>query len=206
LWRGGVGLAVLLLPGVLVTLLVVDPTWAVTDSTFIDPWYYVGYFEFLPQYVREFPQLYYGSRLTWLIPGFLAYNTLPVIAANYLLHAFYHLAGTTTLYLLLARTLGARAALLSAVLLASYAPFLQATGWDYADGPAIALFLLTRFSIDKARRLAHSRRCLRRIVHIRQPLLAHGCPGAGDVCRLRQSHLQLGFTAAPRGLRGYRSR
>src|ERR1051326_2467265 len=144
-----------LLIGVPLALLAVDPKWAFTASTYIDPWYYFGYFQFLPQHLQDFPRFYYSSRLPWLLPGWLAYMAVPPLAANDLLHVSYHLLGTLALYGLVARMAGSRAGLVCAALMASYGPFLQAVGWDYADGPAIGYFVLALLcftrSIDSAR-------------------------------------------------------
>src|SRR5207248_274797 len=125
-------------------------SWPFTDSTYVDPWYYAGYFHFLPQYLREHPQLYYGSRLPWLLPGYVAYQLLPGLTANLVLHVGYHVFATSMLYLLLAETVCRRVALLSALLMASYSPFLQAVGWDYADGPSVGLVLLLLWCLTRA--------------------------------------------------------
>jgi dolichyl-phosphate-mannose-protein mannosyltransferase len=144
-----------LLVGVPLALLAVDPKWAFTASTYTDPWYYFGYFQFLPQHLQDFPRFYYSSRLPWLLPGWLAYLALPPVVANDLLHVGYHLLGTLAMYALVARVAGSRAGLVCAALMATYGPFLQAVGWDYADGPAIAYFLVTLLcftrSLDSAR-------------------------------------------------------
>src|SRR5579872_4849824 len=60
---------VLLLPAMLVLAARPDAIFPPTDG--IDPWVYFGFFRNLVDFQRDvFPGTYYGSRLSWIIPGY----------------------------------------------------------------------------------------------------------------------------------------
>lgn len=123
-------------------VLTVNDEW-IFNADFIDSWVYFGYFLNLPDHLRTFAGTYYGSRLSWILPGYLAYQLFPPLIANYVLHlGFYYLA-VISLYLTLKYTLGHRSALLTAILMGYYPNFWWAVGWDYVDGAGLAYFLLT---------------------------------------------------------------
>jgi hypothetical protein len=144
----------LLLP-ILVAL--ANSTWLFTSAERIDPWVYFGYFQHLTEYKSTlFPNLYYGSRLPWLLPGYIAYHLFQPIVANYVLHFAFYYAATFSLYSLLKHATNAGNALLATVLFGTYAPFLESIGWDYVDGAGITYFLLALAAAGCASR-AHSR-------------------------------------------------
>jgi hypothetical protein len=124
-------------------LLVVNSNWIFNPAGSIDPWVYYGFFTHLRQFATSlFPDTYYGSRLAWILPGYLVNQLLPPLAANYVLHvAFYYMA-VFPLYSILRHAVGGRAALLGCILGGSYHYFLTAIGWDYVDGAGIAYYLL----------------------------------------------------------------
>jgi hypothetical protein len=136
-----VDIVILLLTPVFLCIAVRD--WIFNPSNGIDPYVYLGYFKNLGQYFTFFTNAYYGSRLPFIIPGYVCYKIFPPLAANYVLHlGFYYLA-IFSLYLILRITVNRRAALLIALLMGFYPYFLGAVGWDYIDGAAVAYFLLT---------------------------------------------------------------
>src|ERR1035437_6603962 len=132
--------AILLLP--LVTV------WRHDDPLFSplwysDTWFYLGYFRDLVSFKRDlFPGFYYGSRLSWILPGYLAHRILPPLFANAVLHLGVHTVATLSLFRILRSTAGVRAAFLTAVLFSAYPWYWCATGWDYPSGPGIAYLLL----------------------------------------------------------------
>lgn len=133
-------LAVFLLP-----LLVL---WHRADALFsplwyADPWFYLGYFRDLVNYKRDlFFGSYYGSRLAWVLPGFLIHSVFSPVIANLVLHVTVHLTATLSFFAVLRRLAGLRAAFL-ATMVFSVDPWLwAATGWDYPDGAGIAYCLL----------------------------------------------------------------
>src|ERR1019366_5260961 len=131
--------AILLLP--LVTL------WRHDDPLFSplwysDTWFYLGYFRDLVNFKRDlFPGFYYGSRLSWILPGYLAHKLLSPLLANALLHLGVHILATASLFRILRLTAGVRAAFLTAILFSVYPWFWAATGWDHVNGAAIAFLL-----------------------------------------------------------------
>ncbi|MEX0267932.1 glycosyltransferase family 39 protein [Leptolyngbyaceae cyanobacterium UHCC 1019] len=142
-------LLLLLLPFL---LLLINQIWIFHPNGAIDPWVYSGYFIRLKQYLIAFPDAYYGSRLSWILPGYLAYSLFPPLVANYVLHlGFYYLA-TLSLYLILQPSVGRRAAFLASAAMGSYTFFLLAMGWDYVDGAGITYFLLTVLMLSWAAR------------------------------------------------------
>ena len=132
--------AILLLP--LVTL------WRHDDPLFSplwqsDPWFYLGYFRDLVNFKRDlFPDIYYGTRLSWILPGYLAHRILPPLFANAVLHLGVHIVATASLFRILRSTAGVRAAFLTAILFSAHPWFWCATGWDHVTGAAIAYLLL----------------------------------------------------------------
>jgi hypothetical protein len=133
--------AVLLLP---VIVLWRQDNTLFTGYGYLDPWFYLGFFRNLVEFKRNlFPATYYGSRLSWILPGAAVHWLFPPVVANDLLHLGVHTAATLSLFLTLKWVAGARRALLGAMLF-SVNPWLwTATGWDYVDGAAIAYCLLT---------------------------------------------------------------
>jgi hypothetical protein len=134
-------IAVLLLP--LIVLWRQDNT-LFTGYGYLDPWFYLGFFRNLVEFKRNlFPATYYGSRLSWILPGAAAHSLFSPVAANCLLHLGVHTVATVSLFLTLKWVAGVRRAFLAAMLF-SVNPWLwSATGWDYVDGAAIAYCLLT---------------------------------------------------------------
>jgi hypothetical protein len=108
-----------------------------------DPWFYLGYFRDLVNFKRDlFPGFYYGSRLSWILPGYLAHWILPPLFANAVLHLGVHTVATASLFRILRSTAGVRAAFLTAILFSANPWFWCATGWDHVTGAAIAYLLL----------------------------------------------------------------
>ena len=142
-------LLLLLLP---LLLLLINQIWIFNLNGNLDPWFYFGYFIRLKQYLIAFPDVYYGSRLSWILPGYLAYSLFSPLVANYVLHlSFYYLA-TLSIYFILKPSVGRRAAFLASASMGSYAFFLLAIGWDYVDGAGIAYFLITVLMLSWAAR------------------------------------------------------
>jgi hypothetical protein len=131
-------------------LLALSNDWCFTPTGFVDPWVYFGYYQNLPRHLTIFDGTYYGTRLTTLLPGYVAYRWLPPLLANYVLHVGLYYACVVSLYLILARTVSPRVGLLGAVCLGCQYFFLRAIGWDYIDGFGIAYFLLSVLALTTA--------------------------------------------------------
>jgi hypothetical protein len=133
-------------------LLALSDNWIVSPPGLIDPWVYFGYYQDLPQHLRTFDGTYYGTRLSALLPGYVAYQCLPPLAANYALHLGLYYSCVGSLYWILARTLSPRVGLLAAVCLGCQLFFLQAIGWDYVNGFGITYSFLSLFALTAAAR------------------------------------------------------
>jgi hypothetical protein len=128
-------------------LYLVNDSWAYNHN-FSIAGFFTGYFLYWPDFLREFPQAYQGSRLLWIIPGWLAHHLFTPYWANLALRAFV-IYGTAVPAWFTLRRLGAGVggATASTLLLISNPYFLQAAGWDYVNGSGIvyiawSLFLL----------------------------------------------------------------
>ena len=135
--------AVLLLLAFPFALVSANSNWLYSPLGWVDQWVYFGYFLHLQPFKADlFPNLYYGTRLPWILPGYVVHRLFDVMTAKYVLHfGFYYLA-VFPMYCLLKRAAGRRTALLGAVLFATHAAFLLAIGWDYMDGAGITYNLL----------------------------------------------------------------
>ena len=124
----------------------------------IDPWLYYGFFRNLVLFKRElFHGTYYGSRLPWLLPGYLANLLFQPLAANYVLHLAVYYVAVLSLYYVLSNTVNRATALLTAVVFGLNPYVWYAVGWDYPDGIAIAYYLLTMAILTFAAKQARPR-------------------------------------------------
>lgn len=109
-----------------------------------DAWFYLGYFRNLLEFKRQFFYgFYYGSRLSWILPGFLIHSLFSPIVANAVLHLAVQSTATLSMFSILRLTVGLRSAFLATMVFAVYPWLWVATGWDYVDGAGIAYCLLT---------------------------------------------------------------
>ena len=134
-------LAVLLLP--LIVLWHQDnPLFA--PPGLIDSWFYLGFFRNLAEFKRSlFVNTYYGSRLSWILPGYLIHSCFPPVAANCVLHLTVHSVATFSLFSTLRLTAGVRSAFLTTMVFCVNPWLWCATGSDYVDGAGIAYCLLS---------------------------------------------------------------
>lgn len=129
-----------------------------TPPWYADPWFYLGYFRNLIEFKRDlFYGFYYGSRLSWILPGSLVHSLFPPIIANAVLHLSVQSTAALSLFFVLRLTAGVRSAFL-ATMVFSVQPWLWvAIGWDYPDGAGIAycllaMALLTRAAVQPVRK------------------------------------------------------
>ncbi|MCU1336542.1 MAG: hypothetical protein JWO19_2123 [Bryobacterales bacterium] len=117
----------------------------------IDPWVYFGFFHNLVSFKRDlFPGTYYGSRLSWLLPGYVLNKLFPPLVANYILHLSVYYTALLALFSLLKTATNRQTALLGTILFGFYPYLWSAVGWDYADGAGIAWFLVTMVLLTRA--------------------------------------------------------
>lgn len=125
-----------------VALWMANPNLLFNPPFTIDTWVYFGYFRNLVAYKSAwFPHLYFGSRLTWVLPGYLLHRIFEVVTAECILHGGVYLLATVSIYWLLSQAIGRKSALLTAILFGSQPAILLATSWDYVDGVGCAYML-----------------------------------------------------------------
>jgi hypothetical protein len=121
----------------------------------IDAWVNTGLFLSLPSHVHRFGSMYYATRLTWLLPGFVAHRVLPPLVANYALHFLLFYCVVWVTYRLLSSGADRHVAMLGTLLVAWSPAILAAVGSDYVDGAGIAFLMTTLWCVERA---ANSRR------------------------------------------------
>lgn len=136
-------------------LLLISSNWMFSPVGSIDPWVYYGYFRNLAHFEKDlFPGTYYGSRLSWILPGYLIHTLLAPLPANYVLHLTFYYIAVFSCYSILKYAAGPRSAFLGSLLLGCYPFFLKSIGWDYVDGAGIAYYFLTAAFLTQAGRSA----------------------------------------------------
>jgi hypothetical protein len=117
------------------------PAWIYTQYS-IDPWVYHGYFLHLQAHAVAFQGTYYGTRLAWILPGYLAHHYFSPLVANFLLRLYIYCLALFSTVAFVRRSYGPRCALLTGLLLCSTTEFLYQAGWDYVYGVGIAYMLV----------------------------------------------------------------
>jgi hypothetical protein len=142
------------------------PAWMYTPVGG-DQWYYHGYFLHLKHHIVTYSDAYFGTRLAWILPGYVAHTLFKPLTANFLLRLYVYWMAILSLYFAIRRSYGRRCAVICSLLLSASADFLLAAGWDYVDGPGIAYGLLCVEELGasaaaSSRRTAILRLCRRR--------------------------------------------
>lgn len=133
-------------------ILLVVPNWIYFNTANLDDsWIYTGHFLNFAEYLKLYPEqnFYYITRLSWILPGYLAYHVLPPLTANLVLRLYLFYMTVFAVYGTL-RYVHERVALVIALLLGGYSYFLLAIGWDYVDGVGLAYFALLVFLLIRA--------------------------------------------------------
>jgi hypothetical protein len=135
--------------------LALNPSLFVTPGGwYIDPWLYTGLFVSLPDLVARIPDTYYGSRLSWLVPGYLAHRAFPPLAASYVLHLTFLYALLFSIYVAVAA--GRRRAEMLVTAIVAWNPvILAALSWDYPDGAGIVFIAATLMCLERS--VSHGR-------------------------------------------------
>jgi len=116
-----------------------------------DPWFYLGYFRDFVNFKRElFPNAYYGSRLSWILPGYAVHHLFSPLIANAVLHLIVHSVAALSLFSILRSTIGLRSAYLTAMIFSLHPWLWCATGWDHVNGAGIAYGLLAMALLTRA--------------------------------------------------------
>jgi len=131
-----------------IVLALANPKW-MYDPPINDPYIYLGAFLRLPAQLRNWSELYFYSRLAFILPGYIAYRIFPPTLANATLDLAYFYGSILALFALLQRQVGLRAALFTAVLMGGYSHFLESVGWDYVDGAGAMYLLLALWAFSR---------------------------------------------------------
>jgi hypothetical protein len=112
----------------------------------LDPWIYYGYFWEYPLYAsRFFPDAYYGSRLPWILPGYLMIHLVPYMLGTFVFVLSVYYVAVFSFYSFMRRLFNPHIGLLAALLLGTDFYFLRAVTWYYVDGGVIVYLILTLF-------------------------------------------------------------
>jgi hypothetical protein len=150
--------AVLLVP---LALLLVSTDWLFpTDINHVDSWLYYGYIRHPRQALRDYPHLYFGDRLSWILPASAAHHLLPPLAAHWVLKLTFFAVTLLAFYHVVKGVSGRRAAFLATVLFGCYPVSLLAAGWYYIDGAAVCYYVLALAFLLSAGRGTGAARCL----------------------------------------------
>lgn len=144
-WDYGL-LALLLLP---LAFTILDRNWLFSGCA-IDSWGYFGYYLNLTNFFTLFDGTYYVTRLSAILPGWLAYGLLPPLVANCVLHLAHYYASVISLYMVLRTTVHRRAALLASLTMGCDPWFLQSMGSDYVVSAGITYYMLTMLFLTLA--------------------------------------------------------
>ena len=141
-------------------LMLVNNSWVFGDPFAItmDDHFYTGYFFNLRQYLIVHPDVYYGTRLPWILFGYAVHALAAPELAQYILRLALCYAAAFSLFSII-RVLFADnfAALIGTLLMVTHTGFLSAIGWDYINGPGIILILVGTALLTSATRSRHWR-------------------------------------------------
>lgn len=154
-WRvsrgGGNAVPVTALLALPILLALIHDDWIYTNVYELDAWFNLGYFlnYFDPAYS---PLAYKESRLSWLSVGYVLFQVLPPLLANFVLHVGSLAATAVLVYLALSRLVSRNAAFAASALLTLYNPMHGSGGWDYQTTPGGLYFAATLYLLVMAAR------------------------------------------------------
>ena len=132
-------------------LLLFRPGYGFPPFELLDSWIYSSYHWDLRNQIADFGPTYYGSRLSWILPGALIHSLLPPVAAEICFKLAVSALFATACAAIVRRAAGPSAALL-AVALSIIAPqFIVALHTDFTDTPVIVYATLALACITAAR-------------------------------------------------------
>ena len=139
----------LLLAAIPIVLSAINSGWLYTPLSWLDPWYNVAYFLHYgdPTFLNSY---YKSSRLSWIIPGFVAYKIFQPIVANYILHMGCLVVSVLFFYLTVIRLFGHAIAFATAACLAVFIPFHGSGGWDYQNAAGGAYYIVAFYFLSGA--------------------------------------------------------
>ena len=127
-------------------LLIINDAW-IYNADGVDTWYYYSHFFNWQEIVQLHPFDYIGTRLSYIVPGYIIHSLFPTLIANALFKLIVYWSSAFSFYLILKFLSNRKAAFFTTLLFILYVPFVAASGWTYVDGAGIAYFLLTTLSL-----------------------------------------------------------
>ena len=127
------------------------PGYSFPPYEVVDGWIYTSYQWDLREQIKDFGPTYYGSRLSWILPGALIHSLLPPLAANILYKLIVSGLFATACATILYRAAGMPGAILGVALSLFDPQFIGALHSDYVDTPVIVYATMTMACITVAR-------------------------------------------------------
>jgi hypothetical protein len=132
-----------------------------SQSGWLDAWIYYSHFLHLSEFKQIlFPNTYYGSRMPWIVAGYLVNQVFSATMANYVLHLAVYYSGALALYSILKQFYNRNTAFLGVIAFTCYPFTWRAVGTDYPDGFGLAAYLVTLALLTRAATRTQSRFCL----------------------------------------------
>ena len=133
-------------------LLTINPNSFINPNGngYIDPWLYTGFFLSLPDHLIVFADSYYGTRLSWLLPGYALHQVFSPLTANYILHIGFFYLLLSAVYSLITAGVNRTTAFIVTLLVAWNPQVIAAISWDYVDGAVITYFTVALLCLEKA--------------------------------------------------------
>ena len=119
-------------------------------NIWIDAWVYTGFFLSLPEHLIRWGETYYATRLSWLLPGYLAHQTFSPLLANYVLHFAFFYFLLAAVYALMTAAVNRTTAFITTLLVAWNPHVLAAMSWNYVDGAVITYLVAALLCLEKA--------------------------------------------------------
>jgi len=136
-------------------LLLFRPGYGFPPFELLDSWIYTSYQWDLKSQIADFGPTYYGSRLSWILPGALLHSLLPPVAAQICFKLIFSALFAVGCGAIVHRAAGLPTTLL-AVTVSLFAPqFIGALHADYTDTPVIVYAALALACITAARNSRH---------------------------------------------------
>lgn len=132
-------------------LLLFRPGYTFPPYELLDSWIYTSYQWDLKNQIADFGPTYYGSRLSWILPGALLHSLLSPVAANLCYKLVVSALLATACGSILYRAAGMSAAMLAVGLSVCAPQIIVALHTDYVDTPVIVYAALTLACITAAR-------------------------------------------------------
>lgn len=126
--------------------------WFIGDVTasWLDQWCNTGFFLHYADPTYLGCSFYKISRLSWIVPGFLAYKIFSPLIAALILHIGSIVLTGIFLYLTIATITSKSVAFLMAAFWDVYLPIQGSGGWDYQNLPSGVFYSMTLFFLTRA--------------------------------------------------------